>query len=98
MLGPGSIEMLLAFALGVALWIGLPVAIFVFARRLLRAVERRSVGESQLAELTDRLHRLEERCGQIADDAERLREEQRFTQQLLTERAAAEPRSSSGAA
>jgi hypothetical protein len=98
MLGPGSVEMVLVFALSVALWIGIPVAIFVFARRLLRAIERRSVRESQLAELTERLQRLEERCEHMADDAERLREDQRFTRQLLTERPASKPGSSSGAA
>src|SRR5688500_3557539 len=86
MLGPGGFYMVVWAALSAILWIGIPVAIFVFARRLLRAIERRSVQESQVAELSERLQRLEAQYLDLANDNERLREAQRFTQQLLVAR------------
>ncbi len=93
---PSLFEVVLFFALNVALWIGIPLGIFVFARRLLRALERRSARESQIAELTDRLQRLEARMEDVADETDRLREDQRFTRQL-TGPVTGEHRSSPGA-
>jgi hypothetical protein len=84
--------------LSALIWVGIPVGIFVFARRFLRAVERRSIHESQFAELAERLQRLEARLDDLADDTERLREDQRFTRQLLAEPAAHGRGSSPGAA
>jgi|GEM_PF-3421336 len=83
---PSLFELVLFYALSVAFWIAIPLGIFVFARRLLRAIERRPVRESQIAELTERLQRLEARLEDIADETDRLRDDQRFTRQLLTER------------
>ena len=74
------------FVLYAAFWVGLPVTVILYARRLLRAIERRSIGEAQLAELTERLQRLETLVESVADDTERLNEDQRFTRQLLTDR------------
>jgi len=95
----GGLETMLAWAvLSALLWIGIPVGIFVFARRLLRAVERRSVRESQFAELTERLQRLEARLDDAVDDTERLRDDQRFTRELLLDRSTAGRHSSPGSA
>jgi len=94
-----GIDSLIVWAvLSAVLWIGIPVGIFVFARRLLRAVERRSIRESQFAELAERLQRLEARLDDLADDTERLRDDQRFTRQLLVEPDVRGRGSSSGAA
>lgn len=79
MLEPGLFPVTLWFAVMAATWIGIPVAIFVFARRLLRAIERRSVREAQIAELTERLQRLEDRLCDMQDEHERLGADQRFT-------------------
>jgi len=68
--------------------IAIPVAIVVFARRLLRAVERRSVLEGRIAELGERVQRLESQYLDLADETARLREAERFTQRLLADRAA----------
>jgi cell division protein FtsB len=94
----GVVELVLGVVLTAAFWVGVPVAIFVFARRFLRAVERRSVRESQIAELTERLQRLEEHLYDLADENERLREDQRFTRELLLERSPEARRSPPGAA
>ena len=94
---PSLFELVLFYALSVAFWIAIPLGIFVFARRLLRAIERRPVRESQIAELTERLQRLEARLEDIADETDRLRDDQRFTRQLLTEPVTGEHRSSPGA-
>lgn len=77
-------EVVLFFVLNVALWVGIPIGIFVFARRLLRALERRPLRESQIAGLTERLQQLEARVEDVAEETDRLRDGQRFTQQLLT--------------
>ena len=53
-------------------WIGIPVAIFLFARGLLRAIERRSTAERQLTELTSQLQRLQMRLGDVVDASARL--------------------------
>src|SRR5665213_1114053 len=90
-------EVALFYALSVAFWVGIPIGIFVLVRRLLRAIERRPVRESQIAELTERLQRLEARLEDIADETDRLRDDQRFTRQLLTEPVTGEHRSSPGA-
>lgn len=67
----------------VILWIGIPVAIFLFGRGVLRALNRRSVSESQVAEITDRLRRLEERVEEISSDNDRLSEAHQFATALL---------------
>ena len=72
--------------LSAALWIALPVGLFVFARRFLRAFERRSIREAQLAELSERMHRLEARLDDVIEENGRLREDQRFVRQLLSDR------------
>jgi hypothetical protein len=68
------------------IWIGVPVAIFLFGRRLLRAMEQRSVSQSELATIADRLARVEARIEDIASDQEKLAEGQRFTQKVLAGR------------
>lgn len=78
-------------------WIGVPVALFYFARRVLRALERRSLADSDMAVFNDRLHRLEERVEQIASDTERIEEGQRFASELLTrQETTAKPRLAPG--
>ena len=72
----------------VLFWTALPVGLFVFARRFLRAFERRSIREAQIAELSERVHRLETRLEEIAEENDRLREDQRFVRQLLADRSA----------
>jgi hypothetical protein len=67
-------------------WVGVPITIFVFARRLLRSLERRTLAQSDLAGLGDRLQKLEEHVEQIALDQDRLAEGQRFTNNLLASR------------
>jgi hypothetical protein len=65
-------------------WIMLPVGVIYFARRVLRALERRSVSEGQISELSDRLRRMEERIEEVASDTARLEESQRFTTAILS--------------
>lgn len=98
----GGVEAIGLWAvLSVLVWIGIPVGIFVFARRFLRAVERRSVTESQLVELRERLQqleaRLDARLDDVTDDTARLREDQRFTRELLLQRPSEQREPSSGA-
>ena len=69
---------------GIALWLG---------ARYVRAVERRNVGGAELAEIKERLLRLEESLGQVSDDVQRVAEGQQFTTRVLADRARpAEPR------
>jgi hypothetical protein len=65
-----------------AVYIGIPLAIFIFARRLLRTLERRTVAQRDLASLADRLEKLEERIEEIASHQDRLAEGQQFTHKL----------------
>lgn len=99
----GGFDVIVVWAVMSALiWIGIPVGIFLFARRFLRAAERRSLNESQLVELREHVQRLEARLearlDDVADDTARLREDQRFTRELLLERPTKQNESSSGAA
>jgi cell division protein FtsB len=80
---PQYLMMAVTTLISVALYVGVPIAVVVFARRLLRALDRRSIREEQLAELTERLRRLEARVEEMEGENERLREDQRFTRQLL---------------
>ena len=48
--GVGILEFMLFWVLFGALWIGVPVALFMFARRFLRAYERRASAPSEIAE------------------------------------------------
>jgi hypothetical protein len=71
------------FALG---YVGVPVILFYAGRRALRALERRSVSEAELAALTQRVAALEERLEAVAGETDNLAEGQRFTTALLSER------------
>lgn len=42
-----------------AAYIGLPVALFLLGRRVLRAIEDRPTADAQIAELTERIRSLE---------------------------------------
>ena len=86
--GPFTLENILFLALSGAAWVGVTAAVVLYARRMLRAVERRSVAETQVALLTERLQQLEARVESVSDDTERLHEDQRFTRQLLIDRRA----------
>lgn len=79
-------ELVIEMVLIAAFWVGVPVAIFVFALRFLRATEPRSIREGQTAELAERLQRAEEHLYDLADENERRREAQRFTHELLLQR------------
>ena len=63
-------------------WLAIPLLLFYFGRRLARALERRSLAESHLAAIADRLYKLEERVEDVAMDTARLSEGQRFTTAL----------------
>ena len=80
------IVLALWWVLAALFWVGIPVGIFVFARRFLRAFERRSVREGELAALTERLQRLEGQLEDLDVENDRLRDEQRFLRQLLAKR------------
>jgi membrane protein implicated in regulation of membrane protease activity len=84
--GVGSMEILLLYVIQAAVFFAVPIGIFIFARRFLRAYERRSDGSGQLTELTERVRRLEERTEEMASENERLLEGQRFMTKLLAER------------
>ena len=75
------------FVFMLAFYIGIPVAIFVWARRMVRALENRTTGGAQLAAMQEQLLRLEQRVDDLADENERLLEGQKFMQQLLASRA-----------
>ena len=88
-MGYGTGSMLAIIALGVSSvlvalsWMALPLVLFFFGRRLLRAVEGRSVIHSDLAAIADRLYKLEARVEQIATDTEKISEGQYFASALL---------------
>jgi hypothetical protein len=71
------------FALVVLFWIAVPVGLFLFGRRLLRSLDRRTVSQSDLAALSERLRRLEERVEDIGSETERISESSRFASALL---------------
>lgn len=86
-MGPfGVVDLVLGTVGAAVFWVGVAVAIFVLVRRFLPAVERRSVPESHVAGLTERLQRVEEQLYELVNENERLREDQRFTSELLLER------------
>jgi hypothetical protein len=72
-------------ALGVS---GLAAGIY-FARRHVRALERRRTDAGELGELRQRLAQLEETLEHTQRDVTRLEEGQAFTQRLLSDRAPA---------
>ncbi len=84
--GPGTGTMVVWFVSAAAFWIGLPVTLFVVGRRVLRALERRSLTESYSAGQAERMRRLAERVEDLADQTERIDNAQRFTTDLLRER------------
>ena len=73
----------LIVALEVLIWVAIPVGVFLFARGVLRALNRRSVAESQVAEINDRLRKLEERIEEVGSDNLRLSEAHQFATALL---------------
>jgi hypothetical protein len=72
------------FALNVAFW-GI---VLYLAVRLIRAFERRAAGRAEIAELRDRVSRVEDELGSATAALDQLKDTQRFTTQLLTDRAA----------
>jgi hypothetical protein len=64
-------------------WIGVPLGLFLFGRGVLRALNRRSVAESQVAEINERLRKLEERVEEVGSDNLRLAEAHQFATALL---------------
>jgi hypothetical protein len=78
---------ILAMLFMVVLYVGIPAGLFYLGFRFVRAMERRSVGSTQQAELSERLLRLEERIEQLAGDVEQAIEARRFDERLLGERA-----------
>ncbi|HUQ18911.1 MAG TPA: hypothetical protein VM099_04795 [Gemmatimonadaceae bacterium] len=65
-------------------WLAIPLILFYFGRRIARALERRSLVESHLAAIADRLYKLEERVEDVAMDTARVSEGQRFTTALYS--------------
>lgn len=73
------------FALvSVIFWIAVPTGVFLFARRLLRSLDQRTVSQSELAAIAERLHRLEERIEEIGSEMEKISEGSRFATAPLT--------------
>ena len=56
--------------------------------RYVRAVERRNTGRAKLADIQDRLLRLEEAVADVSADVDRVAEGQSFTTRILADRAA----------
>lgn len=83
MLQPNYVSIAVTFIVWALFSIGVPVALFLFARRVLRLLDRRSIHEEQLAALSEELRKLETRVEEVEQENERLREDQRFTRQLL---------------
>ena len=82
-MGPGGMEMVLVMLIGGVLWIGVPVAVVLYARRVLRALEGRSASNAQIADLTERLQRLEDRVEDMVTELEQVREGEQFTRALI---------------
>ncbi|HVD62551.1 MAG TPA: hypothetical protein VNC11_16880 [Gemmatimonadaceae bacterium] len=88
-MGDGAISMLALIALIVPYvlialsWLAIPLVLFFFGRRLIRAVEGRTLIHSDLAAIADRLYRLEVRVEQVATDTEKISEGQYFASALL---------------
>jgi hypothetical protein len=76
----------LVLAAAVAFWGSVLGGGFYLARRYVRAVERRTSDESELAELRQRVARLEETLDDTVRDVERLDSAQEFTNRLLAGR------------
>jgi hypothetical protein len=74
-------------AVGVAFWGTVLGGGFYFVRRYVRAVERRTSQEENVAALQARLATLEELLDGMRADIQRLEAGQEFTARLLTERA-----------
>lgn len=69
---------------------------FYFVRRYIRAVERRAGSETALAELSERLLRVEEALEATRAELSRLEEGHEFTQRLLVERSSNREREQAG--
>jgi hypothetical protein len=76
----------LIFVVAVAFWGTVLGGGFYFARRHVRALERRASDESELADLRQRVARLEEALDDTHRDVERLETAQEFTNRLLAGR------------
>lgn len=82
----------LPFALlSLVFWIAVIGGGFALALRLIRALERRAGDPRELAELRDRLARLEDTIEGVNHQIERVTEAQEFTSRLLTERSETPP-------
>jgi hypothetical protein len=71
----------------IAFWGSALGGTFYFARRYIRAVERRTGGEAELAELRERVAGLEDALDVTRREVERLETAQEFTTRLLASRA-----------
>jgi chromosome segregation ATPase len=76
----------LIFAAAVVFWGSVLGGGFYFARRHVRALERRARDESELAELRQRVAHLEEALDGTQRDVERLEAAQEFMNRLLAGR------------
>lgn len=84
-------EAVMVFAGIGIVYIGIPVALFLFGRAVLRALNRRTVAESQVAEINERLRKLEERVEEVGSDNIKLSEANRFATALLAQKQEGSP-------
>jgi hypothetical protein len=73
--------------IGWAPYLGLGAVALHLGGRYVRALERRSTGRAELADIQDRLLRLEEAVADVSQDVDRVAEGQSFTTRILAERA-----------
>jgi len=67
-------------------YIGLGAVALYVGGRYVRAIERRNTGRTELADVQDRLLRLEEAVADVSRDVDRVAEGQSFTTRILAER------------
>jgi hypothetical protein len=79
-------QFIIVFA-AMAFWGSALGGVFYFARRYIRAVERRTGSETELAELRERVAGLEDALDLTRREVERLETAQEFTTRLLASRA-----------
>jgi hypothetical protein len=80
------LEIIIFSAFTVGLYVVVPVALFRFGRRLLRALEQRSAAPEHASVLADRVAALEEQVEELSRENQRLTEQQQFATELLSSR------------
>jgi hypothetical protein len=83
--GPDWFDLVLFYVMMAVVWVGIPVSIFAFARRFLRAYERRAAAPAELAELRAEILELQGQVADLAIENDRLREPPRLAHRLPRE-------------